>query len=795
MTQLRMSSTFVSNYVEIPRADIVDYLTRKHLVFKELPDKISIMECPFCHPTHGKPDNLWKLAIFPRGGYLCLRCGAKGSWYDFKAKLGDLSPTHITRFDGSSSTSNYLEHLTANVNLPTVSQNEIAGWVEALPSHAEVVSYLTSVRKLSIDVLKLYKVGVCTQKFPVLATTSAVQDPTGTAKPNIEWKSKVCISFPWTRHASIGEGASPKNPTIYYDRVKLRALDDKSLQRILPKGGNWGFFGWHTVPPEAKEIVITEGEYDAMSVRMATGRPAISLPNGARSLPPALLPALERFQKIVLWMDNDQAGIEGGEAIVRKLGLGRCYLVRPPAELKPGYTEPPKDANDALRQGYDLEAMIAGAQLIHHKQVASFPQFRSEVRNMFFEPNAYQGVPLTGMPQLQALLKGHRRGELTIITGGTGVGKTTVLTQLSLEVATKGIPTLWGSFEIRNPRLVRTMMMQYADSLGVKLSPEEPQHFDLVADHFSRIPFHFMQFYGSSPIPEVLDAMDYAVYAHDVQHIILDNLQFMLSGQGKGTDKFEMQDRAIESFRQFASQKNVHITLVIHPRKESDNTSLGLSSVFGTAKATQEADNVLIIQTGLPRAVLKAIGIAESKRKKESAGRGDLSQFGGFDDPFTGEVINTFFRTLEVRKNRWDGDLGFVPMRFDKQSNRFFEISKEEIQLGLEAFIEKQKKIKQLELVRAMGSQQQKSAKSTLASPPAWGQQSPPSTGLGAPSPLPSQQMKAQDVKPVASLPQFQDYDDEDESNVSLAATTVRAPPTPDRKTLIQSPSIDIIME
>ena len=35
---------------------------------------------------------------------------------------------------------------------------------------------------------------------------------------------------------------------------------------------------------------------------------------------------------------------------------------------------------------------------------------------------------------------------------------------------------------------------------------------------------------------------------------------------------------------------------MIHPRKEQDDTLLNISSVFGTAKATQEADNVLILQ-------------------------------------------------------------------------------------------------------------------------------------------------------------------------------------------------------
>ena len=46
-----------------------------------------------------------------------------------------------------------------------------------------------------------------------------------------------------------------------------------------PAPGYWGLFGLNTVPPKAKTIVITEGEYDAMAVYEATGLPAISLPN------------------------------------------------------------------------------------------------------------------------------------------------------------------------------------------------------------------------------------------------------------------------------------------------------------------------------------------------------------------------------------------------------------------------------------------------------------------------------------------------------------------------------------
>lgn len=59
-----------------------------------------------------------------------------------------------------------------------------------------------------------------------------------------------------------------------------------------------------------------------------------------------------------------------------------------------------------------------------------------------------------------------------------------------------------------------------------------------------------------------------------------------------------MQDVALDKFRKFATEKNVHVTLVIHPRKEDEGHKLTTSSIFGSAKATQEADLVVILQVG-----------------------------------------------------------------------------------------------------------------------------------------------------------------------------------------------------
>lgn len=93
--------------------------------------------------------------------------------------------------------------------------------------------------------------------------------------------------------------------------------------------------------------------------------------------------------------------------------------------------------------------------------------------------------------------------------------------------------------------------------------------------------------------------MDHAHFVHNVSHIIIDNVQFMLgmsSSVQHAIDRFYRQDSIIATFRNFATSSNCHVTLVVHPRKEKDTELLTVNSIFGGAKASQEADNILIIQ-------------------------------------------------------------------------------------------------------------------------------------------------------------------------------------------------------
>lgn len=110
------------------------------------------------------------------------------------------------------------------------------------------------------------------------------------------------------------------------------------------------------------------------------------------------------------------------------------------------------------------------------------------------------GVKWVRFPILTDLLKGHRRGELTIFTGPTGSGKTTFLSEYSLDLCNQSVRTLWGSFEICNVRLVKRMLQQFS---GVNLE-KEPNKFEAIADEFEELPMYFMAFYGQQNVDDVL---------------------------------------------------------------------------------------------------------------------------------------------------------------------------------------------------------------------------------------------------------------------------------------------------
>ena len=90
-----------------------------------------------------------------------------------------------------------------------------------------------------------------------------------------------------------------------------------------------------------------------------------------------------------------------------------CSQVRPSASDP----DPPKDANDALLRGNNLRTLIEQARPIPHKEILTFSELRHELRHQLKNPEQAVGTQYKTLPSMNKLLKGHRRGELTVLTG------------------------------------------------------------------------------------------------------------------------------------------------------------------------------------------------------------------------------------------------------------------------------------------------------------------------------------------------------------------------------------------
>ncbi|XP_026194177.1 uncharacterized protein LOC34619093 [Cyclospora cayetanensis] len=713
---------FVSHYSQLYSSpDLRSYLQRKGLVFSEDAEKFVVTFCPFCPPHKNKRDNLNKLIFFRNSGnFYCHRCGSKGSLFDFKMRTGDLSSSSggsgaegmflpqqrqqqammltlpAPLFDGGQCENTnvpgvhphreqhqpqldvYAKNLAAVATVAAAEGGNSGNRANSEDCHRRVLRYLTEKRGLKVETLLEFGVGSGVFFFPPASGE-------GPSEPH------CCVTFPWMpavhcRAPGAGEASSRRGLKGVASgqtkpmpvRLKVRSIEDKSCMRLEPcrASGKWGLFGadvvlrqlWRSstgstsssnkkahadasqpvaaaaeVPPEDEAgaaaagrhqqeqqqqqqqeqqqqqqlysgdaICIAEGEFDAMAIWQQTGMPTVSVPVGANSLPPYLLPFFERFKSIYLWFDEDSAGREGADLWASKLGISRCHVVRhtdeilehlrqrlqtPGKALAEDKTEEdeeeemriPKDANECLLAGLDLRTLLCSARRVPHQQILTFQDLRSRVMHELVEPAATRGLQSATLPAFTAILGGFRRGELSIWTGGTGAGKTTALSQLSLDFCSQGVPTLWGSFEVNNIRLLRMMMLQFSDGVA----GASRKDFSRVADSFAQLPLWLLRFHGSTSV------------------------------------------------------------------EEDDHVPLGLSSVFGSVKSTQEADNVVILQREASRT-------SHQSRHEQQLPQG-LQQHLQRGGPNRHKQRRMHY-ALEIRKNRFSGELGSVPYVFDPTS-------------------------------------------------------------------------------------------------------------------------------
>lgn len=419
---------------------------------------------------------------------------------------------------------------------------------------------------------------------------------------------------------------APNSPLLGARRISIcpesgKVLEDHGLKKVTKNSQIFPFvFGLDKAyQSKMNSVVIVPSVLDAIAIVSQTKRGApVCLADNSTTFPPEHLCYFENFAKVHFWFSNHIIEHESAQSFAKKLDARRCAI------MNREHSNPLL----CLKNNKNIDNLMKNdCEPCTNDYITNFVHLRDAVYHEMINTQENRGIQLKRFEELNKLMKGFRRGELSLFTGKTGTGKTTFLSEYSLDLCIQGINTLWGSFEVKNSRLAKTQLKQFA-----KLDLEKDMaSFDVWADKFENLPMHYLTFHGAQKIDIILDVLQQSVYIYDITHIIIDNIQFMM-GLSDQFNRFHSQDLIIEKFRSFATNFNVHISIVMHPRKEED--LLTSNSIFGGAKAIQEADNVFILQE-------ESINL-KKKRKY-----------------------------LQMVKNRYSGDLGIVPLNFNRENLTF----------------------------------------------------------------------------------------------------------------------------
>jgi twinkle protein len=376
---------------------------------------------------------------------------------------------------------------------------------------------------------------------------------------------------------------SPEGELVSVKYIGLDRTEDGKKKIRQEAGCPPALFGWPTIPDGCREVVITEGQIDAMT--WASFRlPALSVPNGTGDNEGWIeyeWDNLQRFDSIYLSFDGDKPGRDAVEKVSRRLGLHRCLNV-----ILPDH----KDANEALQagkgEGYFLSAMAA-AKPFKPDEIVTPSEMRESVLNELFPRD---GILPGFWPETVGKKVGFRDGELTLWTGINGHGKTALLLQVAMEASAVGMRVAIASMETPAKKTLATAV-KLAYPQGWKISDMSEQHAVEILHSLSGFLWVF-NVLGSIKQAKLFELMEYAVARFGVRFFIVDSLMKL----DVGVDDYQAQADAISRLKDFAVANSVHVHLVCHSRKlQGESDAPGKMDIKGGGEISNHADNILSV--------------------------------------------------------------------------------------------------------------------------------------------------------------------------------------------------------
>ena len=354
---------------------------------------------------------------------------------------------------------------------------------------------------------------------------------------------------------------------------------------------------------------------------------------------------VESFDNIVICFDKDKQGVEAAKKVASIIKPRKAKIVT----LPNGY----KDANDMLNKGKYQEFTKAwwDAQVYTPSGIIRV----SEKQKDFLNRDKKQSVPYP-WEGLNKKLIGLRAGELVTLTGGTGLGKSSITRELEHWLVNQtqdnvGIIALEEDWRrtVDGIMSIEADARLYIDSVRDDFEIETlmTMYDKLFAGDRVFIHAHF----GTNDIDDIFSKLRYLIVGCDCKWVVVDHLHMLVSALAEGDERRAI-DNIMTRLRSMVEETGAGIILVSHLRRVDGNKghengiSVSLSHLRGSNSIAQLSDCVIALE-----------------RNQQSE-----------------DELEARTTKLRVLKSRYTGDVGMATsLVYDKETGRLSEYEDNEL--------------------------------------------------------------------------------------------------------------------
>ena len=353
-----------------------------------------------------------------------------------------------------------------------------------------------------------------------------------------------------------------------------------------------------------KRLIITEGQIDSLTVAECGFDNSVSVPNGATGFTwiSNCYDWLDRFDEIVIFGDCEKNKITLVDDIVSRFPLKKIRVVRQVDYLGE------KDANDILRK-YGKRAVRHCIENAEIKPVRAVKPLSSVKKADLSKMEHIK----TGIYDVDKAIGGMYLGQVILITGKRGEGKSTLASQIFANAIDQGYSVFAYSGELPDYHFKNWIDLQIAGSQNIEMSKNEYGEYDywLSDKTVERINEWYAEkayiFDNNVILDELavdgrknaageditlLGAMQQAVCRYGINLVLIDNLMTAIDVE-PASDLYRAQSEFVKKVKSLAIKLNIAVIIIAHPRKESNKDELDNDSVSGSSDITNAVDVVM----------------------------------------------------------------------------------------------------------------------------------------------------------------------------------------------------------